>query len=121
MIHEVGHGVECQDDTGEEDTTHGDDTNDPRSHRGVRMFKQIPEKLLHLRGVRLEVLLHDLLHGRLLPLELLLGVHILLHAAGGQVGDGDAPVLEIRDKCEGARVGADVEASYHGASVIFQL
>lgn len=113
MVHEVGHGVEGQDDAGEEDAANGDDSNDSCSHGGVRMLKQVPEELLHPRAVRLEVLLHDLLDGRLLPLELLLGVHVLLHAAGGEVGDRDAPVLEVRDKCEGARVRADVEAAYH--------
>ncbi len=118
MVHEIGHGIECEDDAGEEDAANGDDSNDSRSYGGVRMLKQIPKKLLHPWTLGLEVLLHDLLDGRLLPLQLLLGVHVLLHAAGGEVRDGDAPVLEVRDKCERARVRADVEAAYHSKCYI---
>ena len=118
MVHEVRHSVKGQDDAGQEDAAHGDYTDDPRSHRGVRVLKQVPQELLHPGALGLKVLLHDFLHGRLLPLELLLGVHVLLHAAGGEVRDGDAPVLEVTHKCEGARVTAYVEAAYHGKCYI---
>ena len=84
MVHEVGHGVQGQDDAGQEDAAYGDDPDDSRSHRGVRVLKQVPQELLQPGAIGLEVLLHDFLHRRLLPLKLLLGVHVLLHAAGGE-------------------------------------
>ena len=75
------------------------------------MFKEVPQKLLEVGRVLGKVLLHDLVLRRLLPVQLLLGVHVLLHAAGGELAAGDAPVLEVRHEGEGAGVGADVEAA----------
>ena len=64
------------------------------------MLKQIPEKLLNMRRIGLEVFLDDFILRGFLPLKLFFDVNVLLHTAGGETVERDAPVIQIRDKRE---------------------
>ena len=57
------------------------------------MLKQIPEKLLNMRRIGLEVFLDDFILRSFFPLQLFLDVNVLLHATGGETVERDAPVI----------------------------